>query len=62
MVPPLSLLEKLRKHGIGGKLLRTVGNWLCKNDSEFVLMLLSLRCRKCGVGFRRALSWSHCYF
>jgi len=24
------LLEKLRKHGIGGKLLRTIGNWLSK--------------------------------
>jgi len=24
------LLEKLRKHGIGGKLLRTIGNWISK--------------------------------
>ena len=29
-VPHQRLLEKLRKHGIGGKLLRTVGNWLSK--------------------------------
>jgi len=29
-VPHQRLLEKLRKHGIGGKLLRTIGNWLSK--------------------------------
>jgi len=29
-VPHQRLLEKLRKHGIGGKLLRTLGNWLSK--------------------------------
>ena len=27
-VPHLRLLEKLKKHGIGGKLLRTIGSWL----------------------------------
>ena len=27
-VPHLRLMEKLKKHGIGGKLLRTIGNWL----------------------------------
>jgi len=26
-MPHQRLLEKLRKHGIGGKLLRTIGNW-----------------------------------
>jgi len=29
-VPHQRLLEMLRKHGIGGKLLRTIGNWLIK--------------------------------
>ena len=29
-VPHKRLLEKLRKHGIGGKLLRNIGNWLSK--------------------------------
>jgi len=29
-VPHQRLLEKLRKHGIGGKLLKTIGNWLSK--------------------------------
>ena len=29
-VPCLRSLEKLRKHGMGGKLLRTIGNWLSK--------------------------------
>jgi len=29
-LPHQRLLEKLRKHGIGGKLLRTIGNWLSK--------------------------------
>jgi len=29
-VPHQRLLEKLRKHGIGGKLLRTIGNWVSK--------------------------------
>ena len=29
-VPHQRLLEKLRKHGIGGKLLRTTANWLSK--------------------------------
>ena len=29
-VPYQRLMEKLRKHGIGGKLLRTIGNWLSK--------------------------------
>ena len=29
-VPHQRLMEKLRKHGIGGKLLRTIGNWLSK--------------------------------
>ena len=29
-VPHQRLLEKLRKHGNGGKLLRTIGNWLSK--------------------------------
>jgi len=29
-VPHQRLLEKLRKHGTGGKLLRTIGNWLSK--------------------------------
>ena len=29
-VPHQRLLEKLRKHGIGGKLLSTIGNWLSK--------------------------------
>ena len=29
-VPHQRLLEKLRKRGIGGKLLRTIGNWLSK--------------------------------
>jgi len=28
MVVKDRLLEKLRKHGIDGKLLRTIGNWL----------------------------------
>jgi len=27
-VPRLRLLEKLKKHGIRGKLLRTIGDWL----------------------------------
>ena len=27
-VPHLILLEKLKKHGTGGKLLRTIGSWL----------------------------------
>jgi len=27
-VPHLRLMKKLKKHGIGGKLLRTIANWL----------------------------------
>ena len=35
----IGLMKKLKKHGIGGKLLKTVGNWLTtvQDDSEFVL-------------------------
>jgi len=29
-VPHQRLFEKLRKHGIGGKVLRIIGNWLYK--------------------------------
>ena len=33
-VPHQRLLEKLRKRGIGGKLLRTIGNWLSKRKQR----------------------------
>ena len=33
-VPHQRLLEKLRKHGIGVKLLRTIGNWLSKKTQQ----------------------------
>jgi len=62
-VPYLRLLEKLRKHGMGGKLLITVGNWLSKRRQRVCVKgVESIRGRKSGAGFHRALSWRPCCF
>jgi len=51
------LLVKLRKHGIGGKLLSrpTIGDWL-RNRQQSVLRENSLPRRKFGVAFLAALT------
>jgi len=51
-------LEKLRKHGIGGKLLETIGDWL---RNRFVLKGNSLLERNSGAVFLRALVLGHDY-
>ena len=36
-VPHKRLLEKFRKHGIGGKLLNVIGNWLSNRKSNLTI-------------------------
>ena len=58
-VPHLRLLEKLKKHGINGKLLRVIGDWL-RNRRQRVCIKGRL-VKEFGVGFLKARSWGPCY-
>jgi len=59
-VPHLRLLEKLKKHGINGKLLRVIADWL-RNRRQRVCINGKQSSWE-GVGFLKALSWGACYF
>ena len=54
-VPHGRLLEKLRKHGIDGKLLRTIGNWLSGRRQTVCIKGKQSNWRKFGVVFPRVL-------
>jgi len=56
-VPHQRLLEKLRKHGIGGKLLKTIGNWLSKRRQRVCVKGVKSMWEEVGAGSHRALSW-----
>jgi len=59
-VPRLRLLEKLKKHGIRGKLLRTIDDWL-SNREQRVCIFNGRVWVKYGVGSHRAQYWGPCY-
>jgi len=54
------VLKKLRKHGTGGKLLRTNGDWL-RNRWQRVCIKGKQPTWKYGVVFLMALFWGLCH-
>ena len=49
------LLEKLSKHGIRGKLLSVIGNWLSNRKQKICVKGRWSKWIQYGVGFRRGL-------
>ena len=54
-VPHKRLLEKLNKHGIRGKILSVIGNWLSNGNKGYVLRVDGQNGLQYGVGFHRGL-------
>ena len=62
-VPHLRLLEKkIKKHGVEGKVLRIIGDWLMNRKQSVCIFRVNGRVGvKYGMGSHRAQYWGPCY-